>query len=200
MALTITLSMLLAPWRAPLARALHRNRSRAYSRYPQLATVRPDGRPANRTVVFREFLSDTNSLIFVTDVRSDKILHLTQNPAAELCWYFTQTREQFRLGGEVQVVMPTTEDVALRQIHQQAWEALSDKARQQFVWPHPGKLRLQEGFEESTFDPQTPLDTFAILIFEPNTVDHLELRGDPQNRYQYQRRVDGSWEAIEVNP
>jgi hypothetical protein len=54
--------MILAPWREPLARALHRNRSLAYSRYLQLATVRNNGRPANRTVVFRGFLENTNQL------------------------------------------------------------------------------------------------------------------------------------------
>jgi hypothetical protein len=40
-------------WRALLQRSLDKNRSLAYARYLQLATVRPDGRPANRTVVFR---------------------------------------------------------------------------------------------------------------------------------------------------
>jgi hypothetical protein len=29
--------------------------------YVQLATVRPDGRPANRTIVYRGFLSDQNA-------------------------------------------------------------------------------------------------------------------------------------------
>jgi pyridoxamine 5'-phosphate oxidase len=47
--------MTLAPWRSALARALHRNRALVYARYFQLATVRADGRPANRTVVFRGF-------------------------------------------------------------------------------------------------------------------------------------------------
>jgi len=71
--------MSLAPWRSPLARALHRNRSKAYSRYPQLATVRPDGRPANRTIVFRDFSPDTNDLQFVTDLRSDKMAQITHS-------------------------------------------------------------------------------------------------------------------------
>lgn len=40
-------------WKQMIQRSLGKNRSLAYSRYVQLATVRPDGRPANRTVVFR---------------------------------------------------------------------------------------------------------------------------------------------------
>jgi pyridoxamine 5'-phosphate oxidase len=47
--------MTLAPWRSPLSRALYRNRNLPYCRYLQLATVRPNGQPANRTVVFRGF-------------------------------------------------------------------------------------------------------------------------------------------------
>ena len=42
-------------WRLSLTSALHRNRHLVYSRYFQLATVGLEGRPANRTVVFRGF-------------------------------------------------------------------------------------------------------------------------------------------------
>ncbi|MEO1006929.1 MAG: pyridoxamine 5'-phosphate oxidase, partial [Cyanobacteria bacterium J06638_38] len=44
---------MLAPWRSLLSGAIHRNRSQPHSRYFQLATVTPEGYPANRTVVFR---------------------------------------------------------------------------------------------------------------------------------------------------
>ena len=69
--------MSLALWRSPLARALHRNRSLAFARYLQLATVRASGRPANRTVVFRGFLADTNQLKFIIDIRSQRQRKLT---------------------------------------------------------------------------------------------------------------------------
>jgi hypothetical protein len=42
-----------APWRALVEKSLARNRVLPNARYIQIATVRPDGRPANRTVVFR---------------------------------------------------------------------------------------------------------------------------------------------------
>ncbi|NES70384.1 MAG: pyridoxamine 5'-phosphate oxidase, partial [Okeania sp. SIO2D1] len=56
----------LAPWRSPLSRALHRNRSLSYARYLQLATVTAEGQPKNRTIVFRGFLEETNHLKFIT--------------------------------------------------------------------------------------------------------------------------------------
>lgn len=194
------LSMSLAPWRSPLARALHRNRSKAYSRYPQLATVRPDGRPANRTVVFRDYIADTNALMFVTDIRSAKIEQIAHQPEGELCWYFTETREQFRLGGTLRLVTHEHEDPDSVRIRQEAWENLSDNSRQQFAWPQPGQPRSQSGHETTDLSESPPLSTFAVLILEPDAVDHLELRGEPQNRYQYWQQPDQSWKMVEINP
>ncbi|MFM7406931.1 MAG: pyridoxamine 5'-phosphate oxidase family protein, partial [Cuspidothrix sp.] len=88
--------MSLAPWRSLISHALHRNRSLVYSRYVQLATVGENGLPANRTIVFRGFLEDTNQLKFITDIRSQKAEQISKQPAAEICWYFPNTREQFR--------------------------------------------------------------------------------------------------------
>jgi pyridoxamine 5'-phosphate oxidase len=63
--------MTLAPWRSPLSRALHRDGSKPHSRYFQLATVQANGHPANRTVVFRGFLNDTNQLKIITVLTLD---------------------------------------------------------------------------------------------------------------------------------
>ena len=77
--------MSLAPWRSLLSRALHQNRSLPYARYFQLATVRANGHPANRTVVFRGFLDDTNQLKIITDSRSQKIEQIAQQSWGEAC-------------------------------------------------------------------------------------------------------------------
>ena len=192
--------MSLAPWRSPLARALHRNRSKAYSRYPQLATVRADGRPANRTVVFRDFLPDTDSLLFVTDIRSAKVKQMAHQPYGELCWYFTKTREQFRLGGHLSLLTVQDDAPAAVQTRQHAWEKLSANGRQQFAWPEPGEPRTAQGYERIDLDTSPPLSTFAVLIVTPDWVDHLELRGDPQNRHQYWQEPDQSWRSQAINP
>ena len=102
-------------WRASLVLALYRNRHVAQARYLQLATVRADGRPANRTVVFRGFLGDSERITVVTDIRSAKVRELDGAPWAEACWYFPMTREQFRLGGRAVVVREGSADEALRQ-------------------------------------------------------------------------------------
>ncbi|MGF1571142.1 MAG: Npun_F5749 family FMN-dependent PPOX-type flavoprotein [Nodosilinea sp.] len=194
----------LAPWREPLSRALHRNRSRPYSRYFQLATVTPQGHPANRTVVFRGFLPDRNELIMVTDRRSQKMVDFTNCPWAEICWYFTQTREQFRLAGSLVWVGPDAADSSMPQARRQTWDALSAASRQSFYWPHPGQTRSSDeaAFETAAIATASPdpAPNFCLVLLTPTTVDHLELRGEPQNRTRYEQTAEGPWRVTAVNP
>lgn len=194
----------LAPWRSPLSRALHRNRSKPHSRYAQLATLAANGRPANRTVVFRGFYGDSNALMFVTDTRSTKVTDLTHTPWGELCWYFTQTREQFRLTGAIRLVTADTEDLTLRQARLDRWEALSEASRQSFYWPDSGHSRSADpaafAVDPDLANQPDPPPSFGLGFLHPDAVDHLELRGTPQNRTQYQRLADGTWTIQEVNP
>jgi pyridoxamine 5'-phosphate oxidase len=188
-------------WRASLVLALYRNRHVAQARYLQLATVRPDGRPANRTVVFRGFLGDSERITAVTDTRSAKARELDGAPWAEACWYFPMTREQFRLGGRAVVVREGSGDESLRQARLDAWRELSDATRHSFTWPAPGAPR-DPGvpFVETPTDPQSPPSTFGLIVLDPVVVDHLELDGSPQNRWSYRRDQVGQWTAHEINP
>ena len=201
-----------APWRSPLSRALHRNRALAYARYLQLATVGADGRPHNRTVVFRGFVDDlgeSNLLKFISDQRSQKVAQLSSNAWAEACWYFPKTREQFRLSGKIISVgdraQPPYNESSLSSRYttqrQATWQALSDKARSQFYWPQPGELRQEEEqFLSSSINPPSPPHTFTLLLLSPNEVDHLELRGNPQNRFLYRKDSNQTWKCFPINP
>ena len=190
----------LAPWRSPLSRAIHRNRALAFSRFLQLATVRTDGTPANRTVVFRGFLESTNQLMFVSDRRSEKTEQIQQNPNAEACWYFTKTREQFRLAGQLRLITVNTAD-DWTDTRKRLWQKISDSARLQFAWPQPKASRANdEAFAPPSPDESSPPPTFSVLCLAVNTVDHLELRGEPQSRCLYKKVADGQWETAAVNP
>jgi PPOX class probable FMN-dependent enzyme len=193
--------MSLAPWRSALAHALHRNRSLVYARYLQLATVKANGHPANRTVVFRGFLADTNQLKFITDSRSDKIKEIQQQPWAEVCWYFPKTREQFRITGKLTVVASDESHPHLQVARIAMWEELSDAARLQFAWPHPRQPKAEPAaFEPPPPDPCQPLANFCLLLLDPVQVDHLELRGEPQNRHLYNCDANQVWSIQAVNP
>lgn len=188
--------MALAPWRSAIARSLHLNRSLPESRYFQLATITPQGFPANRTVVFRGFQNNTNNLQIITDARSDKVSHLQQHPQAEICWYFTKSREQFRFQGKISLITANTAS----DVRQTLWEQISDNARLQFIWPHPKAQRTANAFPETPPALNPIPDTFVVLLFSPKEVDYLSLKGNPQNRYLYLLDNAGNWFMSEVNP
>ncbi|MBD0346919.1 MAG: pyridoxamine 5'-phosphate oxidase family protein [Coleofasciculus sp. Co-bin14] len=194
--------MSLAPWRSHLTRALHQNRSLPYARYFQLATVRRDGRPANRTVVFRGFLDNTNHLKIITDSRSQKTDQINYQAWGEACWYFPKTREQFRFAGQLTLIGAQHSDPVLQSARQVTWQEISDSARLQFAWPHPGEDKAEDksAFSPLPPDPKQPLPYFCLLLLEPTQVDRLELRGDPQNRWLYYQDSSQEWFEQAVNP
>ncbi len=194
--------MSLAPWRSPLAAALHRNRSLRYSRYLQLATVDVRGRPANRTVVFRGFLEGSDRLEVVTDGRTQKMIQIRQNPQVEACWYFPTTREQFRIGGRMAIADENCPDAALRQERSRIWQTLSDAARSQFTWSVPGRDRSSdaETLGSPPPDPDRPFANFCLLLLEPDRVDRLSLKENPHERWIYQLEDNGEWSVRAVNP
>jgi pyridoxamine 5'-phosphate oxidase len=192
----------LAPWRLSLSRAIHRNRSQVHSRYFQLATVTSEGKPKNRTVVFRGFLESTNWLQIITDLRSDKITDLQHQPWAEICWYFSQTREQFRLNGTITIVAATETNSTLQKNRQLVWQNLSDAAREQFGWAEPKKTRdkNKNTLVITDISATEPSINFCLLLLKIDRTDHLELRGEPQNRWLYTLDELDNWCVEAVNP
>ena len=66
-------------WRAAVLSAIKKNdKHMPYAKYFQLATVKPNGKPANRTVVYRGFLGETAKVTVVTDLRSSKVEELAR--------------------------------------------------------------------------------------------------------------------------
>ncbi|GFR50131.1 hypothetical protein Agub_g12283 [Astrephomene gubernaculifera] len=205
-----TASKIASPiWRSKLQASLVSNKNLVYSRYVQLATVKADGRPANRTVVFRGFLGDSDdALTFVTDSRSRKIQEVACNPAAEVAWYFPETREQYRIAGNLTIVDAAAGDSALQAARIRAWSALSDAGRQQFGWPQPGLPRAQQdptawsGAAPGPQDP--PLDTFCLMVLRPEEVEQVLLLSNERYRYVRQELQESgstvSWSEESINP
>lgn len=214
--------MSLATWRSPLARALHLNRSLVYARYFQLATIANDGYPANRTVVFRGFLGETNQIKIITDSRSQKAYQIKDHPQGEICWYFPKSREQFRFRGELTLI--TADHQELQSERKQMWQDISPAARSQFFGATPGepremidqvtdqvaieqleteRLEVKPLDEDATIvsspDPIDLAANFCLLLFNPLQVDHLQLRGNPQNRYTHTWNGN-HWTTITINP
>ncbi|MEE4660863.1 MAG: pyridoxamine 5'-phosphate oxidase family protein [Halieaceae bacterium] len=184
-------------WKTALEAAIKRNRRDAHHRYLQLATLREDGSPANRTLVFRGFAQDSDCLQMVTDARSEKPDQIRRDARAEICWYFTGSREQFRLQGSLSIVAGTpAEEPAVQDARRALWSALSGPARAQFFWAAPGQpVEVVDELPQTDAVP----DHFLLLVFDPFRVDHLRLAADPQQRRLSLRKA-GEWQAQAVNP
>ena len=188
-------------WRPSLVLAIYLNRHAPASRLVQMATVRADGRPANRTLVFRGFLNETPRLTFTTDLRSSKIAELADFSRVEVCWYFPVTHEQFRIDGVLTSVTEDTDDQELLAARRECWQALPEATRITFTWPAPGQPRVNSiPFPREHPDSESPLPHFGLLVLDPQAVDFLEINGHPQNRWQFHRNDHGRWSGIEVNP
>jgi PPOX class probable FMN-dependent enzyme len=190
-------------WRSHLAKSLHQHRNQPEARFLQLATIGLDQRPRNRTVVFRGFLENSDRyrdcLKIVTDRRSQKVEQINANSWAEVNWYFTKTRSQFRILGKLILIDHEYPDLELQKARSDAWSSLSEPARVQFAWAHPREARVSFP-EVAPSTPEQPLESFCLLLLEPTEVDRLELRGTPQNRWLHLRDEQGNWTDREVNP
>jgi len=169
-------------WRSLLETAIDKNKHVSTSRFTSLATIGKDGRPKNRTIVFRGMVED--KLKFTTDTRSAKCAEIAQNPFAELCWYFPETWEQFRISGKMEIHTGNSSIAVI------TFAEISDKTRATFSWPTPAVGQLTDPTEDeypSTIYPRAlPMDGvpellkkarahFCVLLLDPEGVDYVHL-------------------------
>ena len=183
-------------WRETLDDILQRHAHLPTAAFAQVASVRADGRPANRTLSFRFFLSD-NRLLFTADSRTEKIAQFEANPWAEACWYFSESRVQFRLLGTMHTVRdPDEEEMILAR--RRTWQERSAESRQSFTWPAAGQpLEERDVFKYPA--PTVPPANFALLVLAPEQVEILDLSCQPHARSVH-RVAAGGWHTEKINP
>jgi PPOX class probable FMN-dependent enzyme len=209
-------------WRQTLARSLHLQRSKLESKFFQVANIDEEGRVQNRTMVFRGFVDGTHQLLAITDTRSQKYEQWRRDPNAQLCWYFTKTREQFRISSHVSLLSDNNSNNNEESGHQdidkktrmRVWSMLSDNAKEQFYWPAP-KTDIEQGQNQSQSQSQSQSPTnkdtntssitschqyFAVVVFTPFEVDYLNLKTKPQTRELHVVDALGVWTNKSVNP
>jgi pyridoxamine 5'-phosphate oxidase len=191
-------------WRQSLARSLHVQRSKPESKFFQVANAyisneSQNGRDIvveNRTMVFRGFAQDNHTLLAISDDRSDKVWQWQQTQNSQLCWYFTKTREQYRISARN--AYTDTSSQASRNL---LWSNLSGKAKAQFYWPTPKEnvRTIETNIEANDKITSEIPDNFIVVCFQPFYVDYLNLTTDPQTR-EIHKLTDAKWLYNAVNP
>ncbi|KAF7051295.1 hypothetical protein CFC21_059546 [Triticum aestivum] len=197
-------SALSSPWRALLQRALDANAHLKHSTFFQLATVGAGGRPANRTVVFRGFQEHCDKIQINTDARSNKIGEIKEWPLGEICWYFTDSWEQFRISGIIDVIDGSSPDPAKLQQREKAWFASSVKSRSQYLGQSPGvPVANDDHIKDVHIDPSAaPVDAYCLLTLDPEKVDYVNLKSNQRLMFTRTQEGDESsdWMAEKVSP
>ncbi|KAK9279895.1 hypothetical protein L1049_013578 [Liquidambar formosana] len=193
-----------APWKQLLLNALESNANLKHSSFFQLATIGSNGRPSNRTVVFRGFQENSDKIQINTDCRSRKIEELKHCPFAEICWYFTDSWEQFRINGRIDVIDGSNSDPMKLEQREKAWFASSLKSRLQYLGPLPDLPCLSEQpSQEFSLDPSTgPVDAFCLLVLDPDQVDYLNLKSSERLTFTSRQSVNEEkcWTSKRINP
>jgi hypothetical protein len=133
-------------------------------------------------------------------MRNEKVAELAANPACELCWYFTETREQFRISGRAHVLSAADArlEAKLDDAMMRTWTQRSEASRQSVTWPQP-KRRLDEAAHYALETPAQPPEHFALLLIDVVSVDYLNIACQPHQRVVFSK-LGGQWMPRAVNP
>jgi hypothetical protein len=177
-------------------------------------------------MVFRGFLANSLNLLSVTDVRSEKVKDWQVDGLNkfEISWYFTESREQYRIAGNVLLLSKELlnslgssgifeNSVSLNEsLLTQQWNRLSKASKEMYSFASPktplvGSIQASETSSESqsnrseksnsaddTFDIS---ENFCLVIFVPSSVDYLNLKCSPQFRCLSEK--SSNWSDIVVN-
>lgn len=208
----------LSTWRERIDTSIAKSRKVKGGNYVQIATVDSNGEPKCRTVVFRGFSElsySPNAMKMITDIRSEKVEHIRRSPRCELVWWFSQSSEQYRISGNLQLITADESSQELINARKQQWNNLSDAGREQFFWLQPGEKYdgipsvPRGGRNEEDGKILPPPDTFLLMLLHPDTVKYLRLSDNLAlvDKLSLQNMKDSianitsnNWSVSRVNP
>ena len=163
-------------WRQSLKASQSKEGKQSSNRWIQLANISKKNQPRVRTVVFRGWLDNTTMLIY-TDKRSEKYADLETNNNIEVLWLFYKTKSQYRFKGKVTDLKD----------NDKYWDDLSDRSKDQWFWPSPGKKIDRENSISSKNNKLSKPDNFSVLKVEIDEVDLLKLENPFHKRFIWKK-------------
>ncbi len=153
-----------------------------------LATIELSGNIKQRTVILRE-VTEEKTLLFYTDVRSDKISHLRKNPSTSVLFYNPRNNLQLSLCGTVRIHADT--QVWTDHFHTIEGRSLNDYNTEDA----PGKP-----IKNPINVRRTKKINFAVLEFIPASIEYLKLRQEPNRIRAYFELRDQEWKKTFLVP
>ncbi|EMS49599.1 hypothetical protein TRIUR3_13186 [Triticum urartu] len=140
----------------------------------------------------------------VVRIANEQIGEIKEWPLGEICWYFTDSWEQFRISGIIDVIDGSCPDPAKLQQREKAWFASSVKSRLQYLGPSPGvPVANDDHVTDVHLDPSAgPVDAYCLLTLDPEKVDYVNLKSNQRLMFTRTQEGDESsdWMAKKVSP
>lgn len=175
-------------WRRLIQSALADEENVHTATYCQLATVDLFGHPRVRTMVWRGFDELDHALLMCTDAQSSKCDQLSNDDKAEIAWYLTDARQEFRFSGFMQCLNAKNDEHRLRSL---VWSQLSDKAKTSFLDNLIANKLIDRNDNDAAVLASNVAhlnvpDEFTVLKFHPKSVTRLDLRSEPHAHHSWQ--------------
>ncbi|TNV75737.1 hypothetical protein FGO68_gene13588 [Halteria grandinella] len=226
-------------WLQSLNQTLSRNAQLQHSKHFSVALVNPDTQETLCDFLRNEQIIHKSedglsyhikpSLLAFLDSRSDIGQAFTHAKASiELCWFFTLTKEKYRLRCKVNLwnnKSITSSNSQLQTAFKSIWTSLNDDELLSFKRACPGDEKKKSGDELLQYEPQVEdqiPSNFVVVELIPERIDHFlmapppvvaDQRRKPQQyeslaqpfkkdrRFLHTINEEGTqWNTVEINP
>ncbi|CAG8468005.1 9076_t:CDS:2 [Diversispora eburnea] len=157
---------------------------------------------------------ENDLLVIATDIRSNKVLQLKNDPGCELCWWFPETGDQFRLSGNAYILSSPSNNnddfpfsmlssylnsyssipFDWEQERLKIWCNLLPEIRSSFIRPPPGKDKNEKELIKNA------LENFALVIFNIDFVDRVQLNIEKRTTWEFREKEGNKWTEVDVYP
>lgn len=152
-------------------------------RYFTLATTGLESMARLRTVVLRKITADFK-LIFYTDRRSKKVMHITENPNVSLLFYHPKLMLQLKIEGTAKIVKD-------QEVLKTYWHGIQPNSRKDYITQQVPGSTLKDPSSVVYLDEE---NHFSIIEIEPFKIEYLKLKRPNHLRLRFSKDQD-QWEG-----
>lgn len=156
--------------------------SRHSFRYPVLATF--DEVDIKQRIVVLRRIEEDHTLVFYSDSRTEKIVHIEKNSMVSLCFFDPERKTQIQLNGKASVVSTIPLD-------------LEDHQKSDYNSTLPPGSPIDKPSDRSCDDTVLHFTEISVKI---ETIDWLQLRKEGHQRAKYEFQKNGEWKSSYVIP
>jgi pyridoxamine 5'-phosphate oxidase len=144
-----------------------------------------------RYVVLRDYTDDGKLVVF-TDLRSNKIKAIQENPTVSLLFYHPRKGLQVKVEGSTQIL---TEghyfNFSKQRVQGDAKKAYSSKL--------PPSIKIKNWEDGHGFSPENEMQYFCVVTVEPNAIEVLQLSREQHIRFIAEKNSK-DWDLSFLNP